>query len=91
MGEPSAGNAVVTMTLDRCVREDHCLFYGPGRCPTSKQCLAHLQAVQQQELQQNKAHSLLDIKRKMRGILLGTFLSHKSQPQGQPPSKASQP
>ncbi|MPC56034.1 hypothetical protein E2C01_049983 [Portunus trituberculatus] len=45
-----------------CVREDHCLFCGPGHCPTSKQCLAHLQAVQLQELQHDGAHSLLDIK-----------------------------
>ncbi|MPC70152.1 hypothetical protein E2C01_064391 [Portunus trituberculatus] len=48
---------------DGCVREEHCLFYGPGHRPTSKQYLAHLQAVHLQELQHDKDHSLLDIKR----------------------------
>ncbi|MPC57677.1 hypothetical protein E2C01_051661 [Portunus trituberculatus] len=27
---------------DGCIREDHCLFCGPGHCPTSKQCPACL-------------------------------------------------
>ncbi|MPC56036.1 hypothetical protein E2C01_049985 [Portunus trituberculatus] len=70
------------------VREDHCLFCGPGHRPTSKQCPARLQAVQLQELQYDKA---LDIKRKMRNILRRTFLPPKSANQAHPPSKTGYP
>ncbi|MPC22382.1 hypothetical protein E2C01_015396 [Portunus trituberculatus] len=76
---------------DGCVREDHCLFYGPNHRPTSKQCPVCLQAVQLQELQHEKACSLLDIKRKMRGILPSTFHPPKPTPQTHSPSKTGHP
>ncbi|MPC99120.1 Nucleic-acid-binding protein from mobile element jockey [Portunus trituberculatus] len=70
---------------DGCVREDHCFFCGSGHRPTSKQCPARLQAVQLQELQHGGAHSLLDVKRKMRGILPGIFRPPNPAPKYTPP------
>ncbi|MPC88143.1 hypothetical protein E2C01_083037 [Portunus trituberculatus] len=43
---------------DGCVREDHSLFCSPSYHNTSRQCQAHLQAVQLQELQHDKYYSL---------------------------------
>ncbi|MPC75752.1 hypothetical protein E2C01_070145 [Portunus trituberculatus] len=72
---------------DRCVRENHHLFCGPSHRSTSKQCSACLQAVQLQELQHDGAYSLLDIQRKMRGILSGTFRPPKPAPKSHSSSK----
>ncbi|MPC75753.1 hypothetical protein E2C01_070147 [Portunus trituberculatus] len=76
---------------DGCVREDYCLFCGSGHRPTSKQCLTCLQAAQLQELQHDGAHSLLDVKQKMRGILPGTFCLPNPSPKPHSPSKPGHP
>ena len=73
---------------DGCSRTDHCLFCGLGHPPTSRQCPAYLRAVAIQELQHKPDHSILDVKRKLRGILPGQYKTHT--PTVQVPASRSQ-
>ncbi|MPC60946.1 hypothetical protein E2C01_055008 [Portunus trituberculatus] len=68
-----------------------CLLQEKHHRPTSNQCQVRFQAVQLQELQYDKDHSLLDIKRKMGDIIGGTFLPQKPLLQGHLSSKAGHP